>query len=199
MRHGLLLVVSAPSGAGKTTLCKRLLAEESEISFSISYTTRTPRPKEVPGKAYFFISRELFQKMIKEGAFLEWAEVYGNLYGTAKEPVLKALNQGRDILLDIDVQGAFQVREKLGPEAVLVFILPPSLEELERRLRARSTEDEATLKRRLEEAKREIAQAHRFDYLVLNDILEEALFRLRAILHAERQRTFRRRDLLERF
>ncbi len=199
MRHGLLLVVSAPSGAGKTTLCKRLLAEESEISFSISYTTRTPRPKEVPGKDYFFISRELFQKMIKEGAFLEWAEVYGNLYGTAKEPVLKALNQGRDILLDIDVQGAFQVREKLGPEAVLVFILPPSLEELERRLRARSTEDEATLKRRLEEAKREIAQAHRFDYLVLNDILEEALFRLRAILHAERQRTFRRRDLLERF
>lgn len=199
MRHGLLLVVSAPSGAGKTTLCKRLLAEESEISFSISYTTRPPRPKEVPGKDYFFISRELFQKMIKEGAFLEWAEVYGNLYGTAKEPVLKALNQGRDILLDIDVQGAFQVREKLGPEAVLVFILPPSLEELERRLRARSTEDEATLKRRLEEAKREIAQAHRFDYLVLNDILEEALFRLRAILHAERQRTFRRRDLLERF
>ncbi len=199
MRHGLLLVVSAPSGAGKTTLCKRLLAEESEISFSISYTTRPPRPKEVPGKDYFFISRELFQKMLKEGAFLEWAEVYGNLYGTAKEPVLKALNQGRDILLDIDVQGAFQVREKLGPEAVLVFILPPSLEELERRLRARSTEDEATLKRRLEEAKREIAQAHRFDYLVLNDILEEALFRLRAILHAERQRTFRRRDLLERF
>ncbi len=199
MRHGLLLVVSAPSGAGKTTLCKRLLAEESEISFSISYTTRPLRPKEVPGKDYFFISRELFQKMIKEGAFLEWAEVYGNLYGTAKEPVLKALNQGRDILLDIDVQGAFQVREKLGPEAVLVFILPPSLEELERRLRARSTEDEATLKRRLEEAKREIAQAHRFDYLVLNDILEEALFRLRAILHAERQRTFRRRDLLERF
>ena len=199
MRHGLLLVVSAPSGAGKTTLCKRLLAEESEISFSISYTTRPLRPKEVPGKDYFFISRELFQKMLKEGAFLEWAEVYGNLYGTAKEPVLKALNQGRDILLDIDVQGAFQVREKLGPEAVLVFILPPSLEELERRLRARSTEDEATLKRRLEEAKREIAQAHRFDYLVLNDILEEALFRLRAILHAERQRTFRRRDLLERF
>jgi len=199
MRRGLLLVVSAPSGAGKTTLCKRLLAEEPELSFSISYTTRPPRQGEKNGHDYFFINKDLFHKMLQEGLFLEWAEVHGNLYGTSKEAVLKAIQQGRDILLDIDVQGAFQVREKLGRDAVLVFILPPSLEELERRLRTRGTEDEATLKRRLEGAKREIAQAHQFDYLVLNDELDQAFDQLRSILHAERQRTFRRQDLLERF
>ncbi|NPB08987.1 MAG: guanylate kinase [Thermodesulfobacteria bacterium] len=198
-RRGLVLVVSAPSGAGKTTLCKRLLQEDPEIAFSVSYTTRPPRPNERHGHDYFFVDRETFERMIAEDDFLEWAEVYGNLYGTSKSQVLKRLEEGRDVLLDIDVQGAFQVRQKLGREAVLVFILPPSLEELERRLRSRETEDEETIRRRLSVARKEIERAKDFDYLVLNDDLEEAYQTLRAILRAERQRPFRRPDLLERF
>ena len=152
MRRGLALVVSAPSGAGKTTLCRRLLAEDDSISFSVSYTTRPPRAKERPGVDYFFVSRKTFEEMIKAGAFLEWAEVHGNLYGTSKGQVLEALEAGRDVLLDIDVQGAAQVKEILGRDAVLVFVLPPGFEELERRLRKRSTEDEATIRKRLENA-----------------------------------------------
>jgi len=192
-------VVSAPSGAGKTTLCQRLLATDHQISFSISYTTRKPRPGERHGVDYFFVDEETFQRMVDQGAFLEWARVHDHFYGTAQEQVEEVLKSGRDVLLDIDVQGALQVREKLGQDAVLVFILPPSLEELERRLRARGTEDERTLKRRLSVAREEIAKATEFDYLVLNDDLEEAFDHFYAVLKAERQRTFRRPDLLARF
>ena len=199
MRRGLVLVVSAPSGAGKTTLCRRLLREEPDLSFSVSYTTRPPRPNETHGKDYYFVDRKTFELMLSQEAFLEWAEVHGNLYGTSKEQVLQKLEQGQDVLLDIDVQGALQVKEKLKREAALVFILPPSLEELERRLRSRATEDEETMRRRLAAARKEIAAASQFDYLVLNDRLEEAYATLKTILHAERQRTFRRLDLLERF
>ncbi len=199
MRRGLALVVSAPSGAGKTTLCRRLLKEDAEISFSISYTSRPPRGGEKAGEDYFFVSRETFQRMIEEDVFLEWAEVHGNLYGTSKKQVLKVLDAGQDILLDIDVQGANQIKDALGQDAVLVFVLPPSFEELERRLRKRATEDEASIKKRLENAKKELAKAHDFDYLVLNDDLENASQRLRAILIAERHRSFRRSDLLKPF
>ncbi len=192
-------MVSAPSGAGKTTLCQRLLATDHQISFSISYTTRKPRPGERHGVDYFFVDEETFQRMVDQGAFLEWARVHDHFYGTAQEQVEEVLKSGRDVLLDIDVQGALQVREKLGQDAVLVFILPPSLEELERRLRARGTEDERTLKRRLSVAREEIAKATEFDYLVLNDDLEEAFDHFYAVLKAERQRTFRRPDLLARF
>ncbi len=198
-RRGLVLVVSAPSGAGKTTLCKRLLASDQEISFSVSYTTRKPRPGEQHGVHYFFVDQKTFEEMIQRGAFLEWAKVYEHYYGTSREQVTKALSEGRDILLDIDVQGAFQVKEKLGPDAVLVFILPPSLEELKRRLQKRGTEDEATIEKRLSFAKGEIEKAKDFDYLVLNDDLEAAFQNLWAILKAERQRSFRRSDLLARF
>ena len=199
MRRGLVLVVSAPSGAGKTTLCRKLLETDPLISFSVSHTTRPPRPGETHGKDYFFVDQETFEDMIKKGAFLEWAKVYQHYYGTARDQVEEALAQGRDILLDIDVQGAFQVREKLGRDAVLVFILPPSLEELERRLRRRGTEDEETIRRRLSFAREEIARAKDFDYLVLNDALDEAFKGLLSVLKAERQRPFRRPDLLERF
>ncbi len=199
MRRGLVLVVSAPSGAGKTTLCEKLLSVDKEISFSVSYTTRSPRPNEKNGKDYFFVDEKTFEKMIKEGAFLEWARVYNHYYGTSRAQVEETLAAGRDVLLDIDVQGAFQVRQKLGQDAVLVFILPPSLEELEKRLRARKTEDEKTILRRLAAAKGEISQAHQFDYLVLNDNLKEAFDQFYAILKAERQKTFRRKDLLQRF
>ncbi len=195
----MVLVVSAPSGAGKTTLCRRLLSLDSEISFSVSYTTRSPRPNERNGVDYFFVDKETFKKMINEGAFLEWAEVHGNFYGTSLEQVKEAISSGKDVLLDIDVQGAFQVREKLGREAVLVFILPPSFEELEKRLKKRGTEDPKELELRLSVAKEEIAKAQAFDYLIVNDVLEEALDRLYSILKAERQRTFRRSDLIMRF
>jgi len=199
MRRGFALVVSAPSGAGKTTLCRRLISEDPEISFSVSFTTRPPRPREKEGVDYFFISKETFQKMIKEGAFLEWAEVHGHYYGTSKAQVLKALERGQDILLDIDVQGAAQVKKILGKDAVLVFVLPPSFEELERRLRRRSTESEMAIRQRLENAKLEIARAEEFEYLILNDDLETAFQELKSILMAERQRTFRRVDLLRPF
>ncbi len=198
-RYGLVLVVSAPSGAGKTTLCRRLINEDPEISFSVSYTTRPPRPKERHGQDYFFVSRQTFEAMVRQEEFLEWAEVHGNLYGTSRSQVLERLRKGYDVLLDIDVQGAFQIRRKLAKEAVLVFILPPSLEELARRLRARSTEDEETIKRRLQAAHEEIKRARDFDYVILNEDLEEAYQKLRAILQAERQRPFRRPDLLARF
>ncbi len=194
-----MLVVSAPSGAGKTTLCQKLLAADPEISFSVSYTTRKPRPHEKNGVDYFFVDRDTFEKMIEKEAFLEWAKVYDHYYGTAKAQVEEAISQGRDILLDIDVQGAFQVREKLGQDAVLVFILPPSLAELERRLRSRGTEDEKTIKRRLSFARQEIARAKEFDYLVCNQELARAFDELWSILKAERQRSFRRQDLLKRF
>ncbi|TCK02497.1 guanylate kinase [Phorcysia thermohydrogeniphila] len=189
-QKGLLIVISAPSGTGKTTLCHMLLEEFPNMEFSISYTTRKPRPGELNGRDYFFVDRETFERMIEEGDFLEWAEVYGNLYGTSKSQVLKALEEGKDILLDIDTQGALQVKKNF-PEAVLIFILPPSLKELERRLRKRGTDDEETIKKRLRIAREEIGKALEYDYIVVNDILEVAFERLRSIITAEKCRTDR--------
>ena len=187
---GLLVVVSAPSGTGKTTLCHMLLKEFENMEFSVSYTTRPPRKGEVNGKDYFFVSKEEFERMVEEGDFLEWANVYGNLYGTSKSQVLRALNEGKDILLDIDVQGALQVKKNL-PEAVLIFIMPPSFDELERRLRHRGTDSEEVIKRRLETAKEEIKKAVYYDYIVVNDVLEVAFDKLKSIVTAEKCRTDR--------
>jgi guanylate kinase len=187
---GLLIVISAPSGTGKTTLCHMLLKAFPDMEFSVSYTTRKPRSGEVNGKDYFFVDRKTFERMIEEGDFLEWAEVYGNLYGTSKSQVLKALKEGKDILLDIDTQGALQVKKNF-PEAVLIFILPPSLKELERRLKKRGTDDEETIKKRLQIAREEIRKALEYDYIVVNDILEVAFERLRSIITAEKCRTDR--------
>ena len=187
---GLLIVISAPSGTGKTTLCHKLLEEFPNVEFSVSYTTRKPRPGEVNGKDYWFVSREEFMKMVEEGDFLEWAEVYGNLYGTSRSQVLKALNQGKDVLLDIDTQGALQVKRNF-PDAVLIFILPPSLKELERRLRKRGTDDEETIERRLRVAREEIKRARYYDYLIVNDELEVAYSRLKSIISAEKSKTNR--------
>ncbi len=187
---GLLVVVSAPSGTGKTTLCHMLLKEFENMEFSVSYTTRPPRKGEVNGKDYFFVSKEEFERMVEEGDFLEWANVYGNLYGTSKSQVLRALNEGKDILLDIDVQGALQVKKNL-PEAVLIFIMPPSFDELERRLKHRGTDSEDVIKRRLETAKEEIKKAVYYDYIVVNDVLEVAFDKLKSIVTAEKCRTDR--------
>jgi len=194
--RGLLIVISAPSGTGKTTLTRMLLKEFPNIEFSISFTTRKPRPGEVNGKDYWFISREEFLKRIEEGDFLEWAEVYGNLYGTSKSQVLKALNEGKDVLLDIDTQGALQVKENF-PEAVLIFILPPSLEELERRLRNRGTDPEEVIEKRLKIAREEIKRAKFYDYIVVNDVLEVAYNKLKSIISAEKCKTKRFLENLE--
>jgi len=166
------------------------------MEFSVSYTTRKPRSGEINGKDYFFVDRETFERMIDEGDFLEWAEVYGNLYGTSKSQVTRALEAGKDILLDIDTQGALQVKKNF-PEAVLIFILPPSLSELERRLRSRGTDDEETIGKRLKIARDEIEKALYYDYLVVNDVLEVAFEKLRSIITAEKCKTERLKRQLE--
>lgn len=179
-REGIALVLSAPSGAGKTTLTKKLLTEFPHISYSISCTTRQPRQGEIDGVDYLFLSRETFIQRRNEGYFAEWAEVHDNLYGTPLDPARQALRQGQDILFDIDVQGAAQLKDSLA-EAVFVFILPPSLHELENRLHLRSLDDAATINLRIANARKELQEAHWYDYLVVNDHLDTAYDKLRAI------------------
>jgi len=190
-RQEILFVVSAPSGAGKTTLLRRVVAIDPVLAFSVSHTTRAPRPGEVDGREYHFVSREDFLALRARAGLLEWAEVHGNLYGTSRAVVEATLAAGRDVVLDIDVQGARQVRSLLP--AVLIFIAPPSYAELARRLRGRGTEDQATVALRLANAREELRAAPDYDYLVVNDNLEEAALQLRAVVLAERSR--RRRDL----
>ena len=181
----LMVIVSSPSGAGKTTLCNRLRAEFKELRFSVSHTTRKPRPTEVDGREYHFVDEGDFLQMTRDAAFAEWAQVHGNYYGTSLREIELARAEARGIIFDIDYQGARQIRAHL-PDAVSIFILPPSLEELERRLRGRGTEDEATTQRRLAAAKREIAHYGLFDYVVVNDDVEQGYGKLRAIVIAER-------------
>ena len=195
-RKGIVFVLSAPSGAGKSTLVARLRQEFQDIAYSVSYTTRAPRGQERDGTDYHFVDRERFLAMREAGEFAEWAEVHGNFYGTAKAPVLAMLAQGRDVLFDIDVQGAAQLR-KAFPEAVLVFILPPSLAELERRLRGRGTDAAEVIAKRLANARGEVAAAKDFDYLVVNGDLERACDELRAVYLAGRLRPAQRPGLLE--
>lgn len=185
--RGNIFVISAPSGAGKSTLVKRLTRSTPGLCFSISYTTRPPRKREKHGKDYFFVSPQVFERMVKRDEFVEWAEVYGHSYGTAQEQVQAAQEAGRDILLDIDIQGHQQVRQRL-PEAISVFILPPSFQELSRRLHHRHSDTPEVIKRRLEKASAEIAHWVEYDYLVVNDHLKDATQALRAIVRAAHYR-----------
>lgn len=178
-RSGIALVICAPSGTGKTTLIKRLVAEFPRFAFSVSCTTREPRPNERPGVDYDFISRDEFRQRRDAGYFAEWAEVYGNFYGTPLESTRSLLSQGRDVLFDIDVQGASQLRRTI-PGARLIFILPPSRRELERRLSERGTETPDSLNRRLRVAGSELIQAHWFNSWIINDDLETAWQELRS-------------------
>lgn len=188
--RGLLIVVSGPSGAGKGTICKRLVELCPDIVVSVSVTTRKPRAGETDGKDYFFISREKFEEMIENDEFIEYAEVYGNYYGTPRKYVEVNLEKGRDVLLEIDIQGALQVKEKFQ-EGVFVFILPPSMEELKNRIISRGTESEKEILRRFEAAYKEINYVSRYNYFIINDEVDRAVEKLRAIIIAEKCRVDR--------
>ena len=184
LRKGLLYVISAPSGAGKTSICRSILTLFPKLRQSISYTTRAMRSGEQEGRDYHFVSKETFEKMVAAGAFAEWAEVHGNCYGTALKTLTSASQAGADVLLDIDFQGADQLR-KSGLDGVFLFVLPPNMEELLSRLESRNTDDEETITRRMTNAIGEIAESVKFDYIVVNDILEQAVEKVRAIMIAE--------------
>lgn len=194
---GKLFVLSGPSGAGKGTICKRLLEETDKLDLSVSMTTRKPRVGETEGVSYFFTEKEVFQEHIKKVNLLEYAEVYGNYYGTPKTPVLDKLSRGIDVILEIDMQGALKVKESY-PDGVFIFILPPSMTELRKRLTGRGTETAEAIELRLGEALKELSYIDKYDYCVVNGVLEEAVARVKAIVVAEHSKVaFTAEELIE--
>jgi guanylate kinase len=185
-RRGLMLVLSSPSGAGKTTLSRRLLELDDNVTLSISVTTRKKRPSEMEGRDYYFIDRRRFDELVERGELLEWAEVFDNYYGTPKKPVMDALAAGRDVLFDIDWQGTQQLRESARPDMASIFVLPPSIRELERRLHTRAEDDYETIHRRMAKVADELSHWSEYDYVVINDDLETAYSEVKTILTAER-------------
>ncbi len=196
-RRGLMLVLSSPSGAGKTTLSRRLLADDAAITMSVSCTTRAPRKGEVEGKDYYFVSPSMFDQMAQGNGFLEHATVFANQYGTPIEPVQLALAQGRDVLFDIDWQGTQQLRQRAGDDLVSIFVLPPSHAELERRLRARAQDAEDVVQARMAKANNEISHWAEYDYVVINDDLDSTLDKIKTILDAERMKRGRQTGIAE--
>ena len=189
-RRGTLFVVSAPSGAGKTTLCREMRLRLHDLAYSVSVTTRPPRPGEIDGTDFRFVTRSQFEDMVKQGQMAEWATVHTNLYGTPAAPMEAALRDGRDVLLDIDTQGAAQLRARY-PDAVLVFVVAPSMGELEQRLRERRSDSEREITRRLQRAREEVMLWNRYDYLIVNRDVKEAMEQLESIIQAERCRVAR--------
>lgn len=189
-REGLILILSAPSGAGKTSLCRELFKTFPDIRESISYTTRKPRPGEVDGEAYHFVSQEEFERMVDEDAFAEWALVHGNMYGTALKTLEEARKNGVNLVLDIDCQGALKLKEQFDG-GIYVFILPPSMEELRRRLESRSSDAQDVIERRIIRAAEEIKESRWYDYIIINDNFEVACSELSAIVIAHCRKTFR--------
>lgn len=199
--RGLLLIVSSPSGAGKTTLCNRLREEFPQIGFSVSYTTRPPRPGETDGVEYHFVDQNRFQEMAAADEFAEYAMVHGNMYGTSATLVGRAIGEGRDLLFDIDFQGGRQLRNRFPESVVSVFILPPSLRELEQRLRSRATDADEVIAQRLKVARSELAHYDEYDFLIVNDELEKAYDALRAVyvaaLHRRQRQAAVAQQLIE--
>ncbi len=196
-RRGLMFILSSPSGAGKTTIARKLLtAEEGGLAMSVSVTTRGIRPGEVDGKDYHFTDTENFRSRVAEDAFLEWAEVFGNLYGTPRAQVTQGLEQGQDFLFDVDWQGAQQLSQRAGADVVSVFLLPPSIAELEHRLRSRGTDSEEVIQGRMDRARSEISHWDGYDYVVVNDDVEACFAKVQTILHAERLRRVRQTGLI---
>ena len=192
-RRGVLFVLSSPSGAGKTTISRMMLEADKDIALSISATTRPPRPGEVDGVHYHFVDVDTFKQMAADGEFLEWAHVFGHRYGTPRAPVEALLAAGKDVLFDIDWQGAQQLYQEAGPDVVRVFVLPPTMEELERRLRSRGTDSDEVITARMERAANEISHWDGYDYVLINDHVEGCFDEVRAILRAERLK--RRRQI----
>jgi guanylate kinase len=193
--RGTLFVVSSPSGGGKGTIIRHVLAVVENLSYSVSYTTRAPRPGEINGREYFFVSRNIFDEMVAAGEFLEWACVHGNFYGTAKNQIAEETAAGLDIILEVDVQGAASVRQLLM-DSVSIFILPPSREVLRQRLIARGTDTPEELEVRLRNAPEELKQYSSFDYVIINDEIEKAVGQLASIIYAERARCMRQEGLV---
>jgi guanylate kinase len=194
-RRGLLLILSSPSGAGKSTLAKQLMAWDPAIRFSISATTRPPRPGEVDGKDYYFVSRDDFQAQAKAGDMLEHAEVFENFYGSPRAPVVAALENGKDVLFDVDWQGGQQIRQAMRDDAVLVFVLPPSIAELENRLKGRAQDSAEIVAKRMAKSRDEISHWAEYDYVLVNKDLPNAFEELKSIVVAERLRRDRQPDL----
>ena len=193
-RRGLMIVLSSPSGAGKTTLTRQLLSENSDgMTMSVSATTRSPRPGEIDGRDYFFVSKDKFARMIDEAEFLEHAKVFDNFYGTPRGPVEAALEEGQDVIFDIDWQGAQQLTQAAADDLVKIFILPPNMGELEKRLKSRAQDSDAVIAKRMSKSEAEISHWAEYDYVIVNDDKELALGELRVILAAERMK--RRRQL----
>ncbi|TFZ01189.1 guanylate kinase [Ramlibacter rhizophilus] len=196
---GNLFVVAAPSGAGKSSLVKALMELDSQVQPSVSHTTRAPRGQEKHGREYFFVSQQEFDSMVLGGAFVEWAHVHGNRYGTSKKAVEERIASGTDVVLEIDYQGALQIK-RIFTNAVLVFILPPSWEELRSRLERRGEDSPEVIEMRLKNAAEEMAQAREFDFVIINELFERALFDLKAIVHAQRLKfTAQRRSRADTF
>ena len=198
MKKPVLVVISGPSGVGKTTIIKALLSRRDDVIFSVSCTTRPKRPGEVHGRDYFFITEEEFRSMVEREEFLEWAEVHGYLYGTPRKFIEKAMREGKSVLLDIDVQGAMKVMDTFK-EGVFIFIAPPSVRALEERLRKRKTETEDKIRRRLKDAKWELGFIEKFQYLIINEELDRAIYELDSIITAEATKVKRLLDEVERY
>ena len=196
-RRGLMFVLSSPSGAGKTTLSRMLMQRMGGLQMSVSATTRAMRPGEVEGKDYYFVDQKRFEQMVANGDLLEWAPVFGNRYGTPRVPVETALSAGRDVLFDIDWQGTQQLREKAGADVVSVFILPPSAADLERRLHTRAQDSDEVIRGRMDRASHELSHWAEYDYIVVNQNVDEAFAEVQSILKAERLKRARRTGLTE--
>ncbi|GGD45175.1 guanylate kinase [Aurantiacibacter arachoides] len=196
-RRGLMFILSSPSGAGKTTIARRLLDEDGKIAMSVSVTTRQPRPGEVDGKDYQFVDQPTFQRMVDDGEMLEWAEVFGNNYGTPKAHIKAGLKAGQDFLFDIDWQGTQQLYQRMETDVVRVFLLPPSIDALEGRLRNRNTDSDTVIDGRMARARSEISHWDGYDFVVVNDNIDECFGKVKTILEAERMRRARQTGLVD--